>query len=450
MRTGHARALHASVPPADRRATRRTGARGWRCRATCAQRAAARGARTAVRRARRRTRTRSASTRQSGARSAQLRHPAALVDRYGELTRARRVLSRPARLHALPLPQHRAAVAMPALPRLEYVRRGADRPGAGREVSGWKSAVQRTSGNPTCARRFRAYAAVGPDRRSRRARAFSVGRPSARRAAARSLRARSGPARPAAASCISGGQTVDDHRVEVAAVRPSRKQRDVDDRQRRAADQFERAQARGDRAIDRRVNDRFEVAARLGSANTMRPSLRRSTRAVRLQDLGAEARRDRRCRFRAGGRDAVRELVGVEAGYAALLRTAAARSSCRWRCRRSAPPSAWQLDADRRCRLQIQQLAHRLGSDLSCHASQFRGRDRVLQQHRDRQRADAAGHRRQRAGHLFDRRGARRRATSAPRRSNASRRFDPGGKRRSTSARSVTRLCRRRRPSRRA
>ena len=46
--------------------------------------------------------------------------------------RARRVLSRPARLHALPLPQHGAALAVPALPRLEHVRRGAHRAGAGR------------------------------------------------------------------------------------------------------------------------------------------------------------------------------------------------------------------------------------------------------------------------------------------------------------------------------
>ena len=47
----------------------------------------------------------------------------------------RRLLPRPARLHALPLPQHRAALAMPALPRLEYVRRRTDRAGAGRDGS---------------------------------------------------------------------------------------------------------------------------------------------------------------------------------------------------------------------------------------------------------------------------------------------------------------------------
>ena len=38
----------------------------------------------------------------------------------------RGLLPRPAHLHALPLPQHRAALAVPALPRVEHVRRGAD------------------------------------------------------------------------------------------------------------------------------------------------------------------------------------------------------------------------------------------------------------------------------------------------------------------------------------
>ena len=55
-----------------------------------------------------------------------------LVERYSELTAPRGLLPRPARLHALPLPQHGAALAVPALPRLEHVRRGADRARAGR------------------------------------------------------------------------------------------------------------------------------------------------------------------------------------------------------------------------------------------------------------------------------------------------------------------------------
>ena len=49
------------------------------------------------------------------------------VERYVELTPRRRLLPRSAHLPALPLPQHRAALAVPALPRVEHVRRGAAR-----------------------------------------------------------------------------------------------------------------------------------------------------------------------------------------------------------------------------------------------------------------------------------------------------------------------------------
>ena len=53
----------------------------------------------------------------------------ALVQRYVELTRARGLLHGSAHLHALPLPQHRAALAVSALPRMEHVRGGPDRAG---------------------------------------------------------------------------------------------------------------------------------------------------------------------------------------------------------------------------------------------------------------------------------------------------------------------------------
>ena len=46
----------------------------------------------------------------------------------------RGLLPRPAHLHPLPLPQHRAALAVPALPRVEHVHRGADRAGEGIEA----------------------------------------------------------------------------------------------------------------------------------------------------------------------------------------------------------------------------------------------------------------------------------------------------------------------------
>ena len=46
--------------------------------------------------------------------------------------RARRLLPGPPRVRALPVSEHRTALAVPALSRLEYVRRGAHRPRAGR------------------------------------------------------------------------------------------------------------------------------------------------------------------------------------------------------------------------------------------------------------------------------------------------------------------------------
>src|SRR5262249_20299718 len=49
--------------------------------------------------------------------------------------RARGLLPRPACLHAVPLPEHGAALAVPALPRLEHVRRRADRTRAGHHRS---------------------------------------------------------------------------------------------------------------------------------------------------------------------------------------------------------------------------------------------------------------------------------------------------------------------------
>ena len=55
-------------------------------------------------------------------------------------------------------------------------------------------------------------------------------------------------------------------------------QRHVDDGERIVADQLERAQARGDGAIDRRVHDRFEVAARRRIGEDDRPELRRDRR----------------------------------------------------------------------------------------------------------------------------------------------------------------------------
>ena len=54
-----------------------------------------------------------------------------LVRRYVELTHDAVFYLDPPRLHALPLPQHRAALAVPAVPRVEHLRGRADRAGGG-------------------------------------------------------------------------------------------------------------------------------------------------------------------------------------------------------------------------------------------------------------------------------------------------------------------------------
>ena len=66
-----------------------------------------------------------------------LQLPTALVDQYVDLTRGAIFYARPAHLRALPLSQHRAALAVPELPRMEHVRRRAHRTrqGHGSDVS---------------------------------------------------------------------------------------------------------------------------------------------------------------------------------------------------------------------------------------------------------------------------------------------------------------------------
>ena len=66
---------------------------------------------------------------------AQLQYPAVARQSLQRPDAARGVLPRPPRLHAMPLPEHGAALAVPALPRLEHVRGGADRPRAGHDRS---------------------------------------------------------------------------------------------------------------------------------------------------------------------------------------------------------------------------------------------------------------------------------------------------------------------------
>ena len=97
---------------------------------------------------------------------------------------------------------------------------------------------------------------------------------------------------------------------------------------------------------------------------------------------GAEARRRRRASPRVPGATAsrARRSASIDRRRRAR-RTARGSTTCRSRCRRSARRGAW---------------SHGDG------AAWPRRLDGVLEEHRDRQRTDAAGHRRQRAGHLGD------------------------------------------------
>ena len=127
-----ARAFHARLPAADRRQP--------------AGLAGASGAVAPPGRERPRPRCARPPVCRAGPESARAQHPSGDLARLRAAPVPRRarqplqradapcgLLSRPARLHALPLPQHRTAVAMPALPRLEHLRGGANRAGAGHD-----------------------------------------------------------------------------------------------------------------------------------------------------------------------------------------------------------------------------------------------------------------------------------------------------------------------------
>ena len=169
----------------------------------------------------------------------QLRHPDGARRPLRRADRARRLLPRPARLHALPLPQHRAALAVPALPRLEHVRRGADRAGAGHrrswkprgDVRSWSGSAVRQLASSDCAAARRDVAIdlrVRSPRTCRRCRmtksaraAFSSGR-HLRRQALVARPPRSARARAAAASCIAGETDRDDDASRSPLRGPSR------------------------------------------------------------------------------------------------------------------------------------------------------------------------------------------------------------------------------------
>ena len=252
----------------------------------------------------------------------QLRHPAGAGRSLRRADPARGLLSRSARLHALPLPQHRAALAVPALPRLEHVRRRADRAGAGHDGSrglnvGVSSAICECAAEcrSTCASVSSNVPSVS-NHDSRRAPLCR--RPASARPGAAAPRPRSGRARAAARSCVSGGQTVATTRSKSPARPVSYSSGMSTTATRRSADQLEGAQPGRDRAIDRRMDDRFELAPGDGVGEHDRRRASRDRPRRPASSTSAPNRvGDRLRRLGAGRHHAVRELVGVEARHAA-------------------------------------------------------------------------------------------------------------------------------------
>ena len=225
-------------------------------------------------------------------------------------------------------------------------------------------------------------------------------------------------------TCSSGVARGDDDLVEVVVVAGLEQQRDVGDRRRGST-----AGQVGEPLADARGRPRdgrsLRVAARaFASAKTIRPSAGRSSAPSARARRRRTAPRSRPAPGVPGATATPRASASASIdGDAARGEALRGSRTCRSRCRRSARPAASA------CTCRRPALPDRRA---------LRRGERVLQQHRDRQRPDAAGHRRQRAGDLRDRRDARRRRRSSRVARTSSRRFEPAPKSRSTTARSVT------------
>ena len=155
----------------------------------------------------------------------QLELPPALVARYEELTRDAIFYLDPHVCLQMPLPQHRAALAVPALPRMEHLRRGANRAGQGqrgradaghaRQRQTAASSVRRRVAHPATCRSVSAK----PRRSRSRGRAFDLllDRPLRREPGAR-VALRESVARHDPADLFGGLAGGHDHGVEVVVV----------------------------------------------------------------------------------------------------------------------------------------------------------------------------------------------------------------------------------------
>ena len=214
--------------------------------------------------------------------------------------------------------------------------------------------------------------------------AFSVGR-HLRGQALACLRLADSPRSSSRASCVAGEQTVATTRSKSLCPAGFVQQRDVHDR--------DRATARSARTRAGRRRSRGRPPdARLPRGRAAPP--RRRTRSGRASAdrrapsaSSTSAPNLRGDRLRRLGSGAVTPCASSSASRQADAERGSARahSSCRWRCRRSAQLST------------LRQLAAWAGRCMpaACYPSilalrALGGGQRVLQQHRDRQRADAA------------------------------------------------------------
>ena len=162
------------------------------------------------------------------------------------------------------------------------------------------------------------------------------------------------------------------------------------------------------------MHDRFEIASRRGVGEDDRAELLPIDGAVGVEHVAPK-------------RSAMAAVASVPGAVTPCASSSASRHGTPRRAKLLEDVALAGRDAAGQCDLSIMWLTLREPSRRGCARSRYlRRANRVLQQHRDRQRADAAGHRRQRAGDLLDvgmhvAEHQRARAARTP-----SRRFEPG------------------------
>src|SRR5262249_18129946 len=115
--------------------------------------------------------------------------------------------------------------------------------------------------------------------------------------------------------CRTGGH---DHAIESLFRAGLEQQRHVDDREPMRASKLEGADARGNRAVDRWMHDRFELAPRRWIGKHDWTELRAIDGTVGGEALGPEPRANRSGRLGSRRFDTVRELIGIETRHAEM------------------------------------------------------------------------------------------------------------------------------------